>query len=88
MATSKVVLNKQRHFLRQAEPDLGRKVGGFAEVDKVLKGEGKGNGFREGEGNILVGLLDIGMLTNSHGTGADITLARELDSFFRGLDNN
>lgn len=88
MAASKVVLNKQGHFLRQAEPDLGRKVGGFAEVDKVLEGEGKGNGFREGEGNVLVGLLDVGMLTNSHGAAADITLARELDSFFRSLNNN
>lgn len=88
MATSKVVLNQQRHLLRQTESDLGRKVRGFAEVDKVLEGESKGNGFGEGEGDVLLGLLDIGMLADGHRAATDITLARELDAFFRSLDDN
>ena len=73
MTASKVILDKQRHLLRQTELNLRGQIRGLAEVDKVLEGESKGNGFRKGEGNVLVGLLDIGVLTDGHRAAANIT---------------
>lgn len=88
MATSEIVLNKQRNLLRQAELDLGRQVRGLAEVDEVLEGEGKGDGLGERKRNVLVGLVHVGMLADGDGAVPDVTLARELDSFLRSLDGN
>lgn len=88
MTASKVILNQQRHLLGQAQLDLRRQVGGLAEVDQVLEGESKGDGFGESKRNVLLGLIDIGMLTDGNRPATNIALAREFDPFFRSLDNN
>lgn len=88
MATSEIILNKQRNLLRQAELDFGRQVRGLTEVDEVFEGESEGDGFGEGEGNVLIGLVYVGVLTNGDRAATDIALARELDPFLRSLDDN
>lgn len=75
MATSEIILNQQRNLLRQTQLDLGRQVGGLAEVDEILEGEGKSDGFGERKRHVLVGLVDVGMLTDGDRAVTDIALA-------------
>jgi len=86
VAASKTVLNKKRHLLGQVQLYRAGQVGSLAEVDKVLKGEGQGDGFGEGNGDVLVGLFDIGVLADSNGAVTNVTGARELDALLAGLD--
>ena len=88
MATAKRILNKQRHLLGQVQPYGGGQVGGLAEVDEVLEGEGQGHGFGEINANVLLGLLDIGVLANGDGAVTNVTGAGELDTLLAGLDDN
>ncbi|RJE16887.1 hypothetical protein PHISCL_10776, partial [Aspergillus sclerotialis] len=82
MATSEIVLNKQRNLLRQTELDLGRQVRGLAEVDEVLEGEGKGDGLGERKRNVLVGLVHVGMLADGDGAVPDIAWHENLTPSF------
>lgn len=88
MTAAKAILNEERHLLRQAQGDLVRQVGGLAEVDEVLEGESEGDGFGEGDGNVLCGVLDVGVLTDGDGATANVTLAGELDTLLRGLNDD
>ena len=88
VTATKTVLHEQRHLLRQAERHRAGQVGSLAEVDQVLEGEGEGDGFAEGNGDVLVGLVDVGVLADGHGAAADVTLAGELDALLGGLDDN
>jgi len=45
VTATKAVLNEQRNLLREVKRYGGGEVGGLAEVDKVLKGEGQSDGF-------------------------------------------
>lgn len=88
MATAKRILNKQRHLLGQVQPYEGGQVGGLAEVDEVLEGEGQGDGFGEVNANVLLGLLDIGVLANGDRAVTNVTGAGELDTLLAGLDDD
>lgn len=88
MATSQTVLDQQRHFLGEVQHDRRGQVGGLAEVDEVLEGEGQGDGFGEVDDDVLVGLVDVGVLADGDGSVTDITLAGELDTLLAGLDHD
>jgi hypothetical protein len=88
VTAAQTVFHQQRHLLRQREGDFGGEVGGLAEVDEVLEGEGKGNGFGEVDGDVLLGLVDAGVLTDGDGSTANVALAGELDTLLRGLNDD
>ena len=88
MTATEAILNEERHLLRQAQGDLVRQVGSLAEVDEVLEGESEGDGFGEGDGDVLCGVLDVGVLTDGDGATANVTLAGELDTLLRGLNDD
>lgn len=88
MTATQTVLYQQRHLLGQVQRYRAGQVGGLAEVDEVLEGEGQSDGFGEGNGDVLVGLVDVGVLADGDGTVANVTRAGELDTFLASLDNN
>ena len=70
-----LILNQQRHFLRQTQPHFGRQTACFAKVDEILEGEGKRHWLGEINGDIVVRLLDVGVLSQRDCTASDIALA-------------
>jgi hypothetical protein len=88
VTAAKRILNQQRHLLGQVQFYRRGQVGGLAEVDKVLEGEGQGNGLREVNGNVLVGLVDIGVLADGNGAVTNVAGAGELDTLLAGLDDD
>jgi hypothetical protein len=88
VAASEAVLDTKRHFLRQAQVNLGRQSGSLAEVDQVLEGEGQSNRLAKLDGNILLWLIDVGVLADGDGAVANVALTRELDAFLCGLNDN
>ena len=66
MTASKSVFDHQGHLLRKTESHMARQICSLAEVDKVFQGEGEGNGFGEVNGNVLLGLFNVGVLTDGH----------------------
>lgn len=81
MAASEAVLDAKRHFLGQAQGDLVRQSGGLAEVDQVLEREGQSNRLAKLNGNVLLWLVDVGVLADGDGTVSNVTRAGELDAF-------
>jgi hypothetical protein len=88
VTASKTILNKQRHLLGQVQLYRVGQVGGLAEVDEVLEGEGQGDGFGERDGDVLIGLVDVGVLANGDGAVTNVTGAGELDSLLASLDDD
>lgn len=88
MATTQPILNKQRYLLRQTQRHRGGQISRLAEVDEVFQGEGKGNGLGEGNRDILLGLFDVGVLTDGHRAAANVTLAGELNAFLGSLNDD
>lgn len=88
VAAAQTVLNQEGHLLRQVQGYRGGQVGGLAEVDKVLKREGQSNRFRQRNGSVLLGLVDVGVLADGNGAVTNVTLARELDTLLGGLNND
>lgn len=88
VAAAQTVLNQEGHLLRQVQGYGGGQVGGLAEVDKVLKREGQGDRFRQRDGSVLLGLVDVGVLADGDRAVTNVTLARELDTLLRGLNND
>ena len=82
------VLNEQRHLLGQVQLDGRGQVGGLAEVDKVLKGEGQGDGFGQRDGDILFGLVDVGVGADGHGAVTNVARAGELDALLASLNDD
>lgn len=58
----KAVLDEQRDLAGQAELDIVGQPAGLAEVDKVLQGEGEGDGFAKVNLDVLARLLNVGVL--------------------------
>lgn len=59
------VLDKERHFVAEAELHLTTEASGFAEVDKVLQREGKSNGLSQADLDVLCLILNVGVLAES-----------------------
>lgn len=66
VTASKSVFDHQGHLLRKTESNMARQICSLAEVDEVFQGEGEGNGLGEVNGNVLIGVLNIGVLTDGH----------------------
>jgi len=82
------VLDEQRHLVAETKLDLTAEAGGFAEVDKVLEGESKGDGLGEADLDVLLLVLDVGVLAKGDGPVADITSAGELYTLLRALNGD
>jgi hypothetical protein len=82
------VLDKQRDLAGQAELDRVGQTAGLAEVCEVLEREGEGDGLCEVDLDRVFGLLHVAALPELDGPRANVTLARELDSFFCALNRN
>ena len=63
-------------------------AGGFAEVDEVLEREGKGDGLGKADLDVLLLVLDIGVLAKGDGTVADVTSAGELHALLCALNGD
>lgn len=87
-ASCQTIFNLQRNFLRKAKLDLARQSSSLAEVDEVLEGEGESDRLSKLNRDVFVGVLDVRVLANSHGTIANVTLAGEFDAFLCGFDDN
>jgi hypothetical protein len=75
------VLDEQRHLVAEAKLDLTTEARSFAEVDKVLERESKGHGLSQADFNVLLLVLDVGVLAEGNGSVADVTSAGELYTF-------
>lgn len=89
MASSgQAVLNQQGNLLGQVQLDRAGQVGGLAEVDKVLEGEGQSDRFGKSDLDILLRLLDVGVGANGNGAVTNVAGAGKLDALLAGLDDN
>jgi hypothetical protein len=84
----KAVLNKQRNLVAEAKLDLTAEARGFAEVDEVLEREGKGDGLSKADLDVLLLVLDVGVLAKGDGTVADVTSAGELYALLCALNGD
>lgn len=75
-----LVRDEQWYLVGQADRDLARETRGLAEVDEVFEGEGQRHGLGELDLDILLLILDVGVLSQGDGTIADVAAAAELDS--------
>ena len=88
VTASQTILDKQRNLLGQTQGHRARQIRSLAEVYEVFEGEGKSDGFGERDRDVLVGLFDVGVLTDGHGAAANVSLAGELDAFLGSLDDD
>lgn len=88
MTAPQTILDKQRNLLGQTKGHRARQICSLAEVDEVFEGECKSDGFGERNRDVLLGLFDVGVLTDGYGAAANVTLAGELDTFLRSLDDD
>lgn len=85
-STSKTVFNKQWNLLRQAQLDSTGKTTSLAEVDKILEREGKVHGLGQLNGDVVVGLLDVGVRSQCDGSATNVSLAGEADTLFASFN--
>lgn len=88
MAASQTILDEEGYLLGQAQSHLVGQVGSLAEVDEILERESEGDGLTESNGDALLRLVDVAVLTDSDRAASNVTLAGELDTLLRGLDND
>lgn len=82
------VLDEQRHLVAEAQLDLAAEAGGFAEVDEVLERESKSDGLSEADLDVLLLVLDVGVLAKGDGAVADVTSAGELYALLCALNGD
>ena len=58
-----LVLNQKWHFVGQADLDLACQGRGLAEVDQILKREGKGHGLAKLDNDRLILVVDVLMVS-------------------------
>lgn len=61
----KTVLDKQRDLVAEAEFDVVAQTRSLAEVDQVLKGEGESDWLAQVDLDVLLVVLDVGVLAQS-----------------------
>jgi hypothetical protein len=64
-ATGEGVLNQERHLAGEADLDLVRQGSGLAEVDQVLEREGQRNGLGQLNVDVQIGLVNVGVASQS-----------------------
>lgn len=84
----KAVLDEKGDLVAEAELDLTTEAGSFAEVDKVLERESEGDGLGKADLDVPCFVVDVGVLTKSDGTVADITSAAKLDALLRTFNGD
>jgi hypothetical protein len=82
------LLNQQRNLVGQRNGNGVAQTASLAEVDKVLKREGKGDGLLKLNGGSKLGLLNVGVLAEGDSSLSDVSGAGELDSLLGGLNCN
>ena len=82
------VLNEQGNLVAEAELHLAAETGGFAEVDEVLEREGQGDGLGKTDLDVLLGVLDVGVLTQGDRAVTNVTGAGKLDALLCALDGD
>jgi hypothetical protein len=85
---SKAVLDEQRDLVAEAELHLTAETRGFAEVDEVLEREGQGDGLGKTDLDVLLGVLDVGVLAQGDGAVANVTSAGKLYALLCALDGD
>lgn len=80
------ILYEQRHLVRQAKPDPAGQATSLAEVGKVLEGESEGNWLGKLDADIVVWLVDVAVAAKGNGAGANVAIARELDTLLCALN--
>jgi hypothetical protein len=85
-ATREVVLNQERHLTGEADLDLSGQGSSLAEVDQILERKGQGHGLRQLNVDIQLGLVDVGVASQSDGAVTNVTVARELDAVLGSLN--
>lgn len=85
-ASRNVVLDQQRHLVREADLDGAAQRARLAKVDEVLEREREGDGLAQLNLDILRGLVDIGVLAEGDAAVANVALAAELDAVLARLD--
>ena len=82
------VLDHERHIGGKAQLDSARKTTSLAEVDEVLEREGQGDGLGKTDLDVLLGVLDVGVLTQGDRAVTNVTGAGKLDALLCALDSN
>ena len=84
----KAVLDEQGDLVAEAELHLTAEAGGFAEVDEVLEREGQGDGLGKADLDVLLCVLDVGVLAKGDGAVTDVTSAGKLYALLCALDGD
>lgn len=87
-AAGEVVLDQERHLAGEADLDLGRQGSGLAEVDQVLEGKGQRHGLCQLDVDIVLGLFNGGVASQSDGAITNVTVAGEFDTILGSLNAN
>lgn len=84
----KAVLDEERNLAGQAQLDGVGQTAGLAKVCEVLQGEGEGDRLSKVDLDGVLGLVDGAVLPELDGSGADVTLAGELDALLCAFDGD
>lgn len=82
----KTVLNEQRDLVAEAKLHAVAQSSGLAEVDQVLEGEGECDRLAEVDLDVLLVVLNVGVLAQMDRAITDVTCACELNTLLGALD--
>jgi hypothetical protein len=82
------VLDEQGNLVAEAELHLATETGSFAEVDEVLEREGQGDGLGKTDLDVLLGVLDVGVLAQGDRAVTNVAGAGKLDALLCALDGD
>jgi hypothetical protein len=82
------VLDEKGNLVAEAKLHLAAEAGGFAEVDEVLERKGQGDGLGKADLDVLLRVLDVGVLAQGDRAVANVTGAGELDALLCALDGD
>ena len=86
--TLQVVLDQQRDLIAQTQLHATAQPRRLAEIDQVLERKGERDGLAEGNVDVQLRLVDVGVRAEGGGAGADVAVAGELDAFFCAFDGD
>jgi hypothetical protein len=75
-----LILDEERYLVAETQLDRVAQTACLAEVHEVLQREGQGNRLRKVDLDVLLRLVNIGVLPKSDGAISDVARAGELDA--------